>query len=154
MYVLTGSQVCVLHVKTNLNHLGMNVEKGTSGQKIMSVFCVCVCVNLFQSLDFIFHFNLPGLDVVLRQPLALPGMLHLQLKHLQVVQLPAEIINELWGEIKIKFNSSTFSMQLFSYLEYPSPPAWPLFLSETHGGYATACPLSSCIDPSHHSASS
>lgn len=34
-----------------------------------------------------------------------------------------------------------------------SPPAWPLFPSETHGGYATACPLFSCKGPSHPSAS-
>lgn len=54
-----------------------------------------VCVNLFQSLDFMFHLDLSGPGVVLRQALALSWMLHLQLKHLQILQLPAQIVNQL-----------------------------------------------------------
>lgn len=52
-----------------------------------------VCVDLFQPLDFMLHFNGPG--VVLRQPLALSWMLHLQLKTLQILQLPAEVVYQL-----------------------------------------------------------
>lgn len=61
------------------------------------LMCVAVDVNLFQSLDFMFHFNLPGLGIILRQTLALPRMLHLQLKQLQILQLPAQIIDQLQG---------------------------------------------------------
>lgn len=52
-------------------------------------------VHLFQSLDFMLHFTLSGPGVVLRQPLALSWMLHLQLKALQILQLPAEVIDQL-----------------------------------------------------------
>lgn len=64
-----------------------------------------VCVYLFESLDFVFHFNLSGPGVVLRQPLALSWMFHLQLKTLQILQLPAEIINQLQRKHKIALNS-------------------------------------------------
>lgn len=59
--------------------------------------CV-LCVNLFQSLDFMFHFHLSGPGVVLGQPLALSWMFHLQLKTLQILQLPTEIIDQLRTE--------------------------------------------------------
>lgn len=59
--------------------------------------CVAAHVHLFKSLDFMFHFNLPGLGIILRQTLALPRMLHLQLKQLQILQLAAQIIDQLEG---------------------------------------------------------
>lgn len=54
-----------------------------------------VGLNLFQSLDFIFHFHLSGSGVELRQPFTLSWMLHLQLETLQIFQLSAKIINQL-----------------------------------------------------------
>lgn len=64
-----------------------------------------MCENLFQSLDFMFHFTLPGLGVILRESLAFPRMLHLQLKQLQVLQLPAQIINQLQRGDEVQSNS-------------------------------------------------
>lgn len=68
-----------------------------------------MCVNLFQPLDFVLHFDLSGPGVVLRQPLALSWMLHLQLKTLQILQLAAEIIDQLWGRAQVRCNCQIFS---------------------------------------------
>ena len=54
-----------------------------------------VCVNLFQSLDFVLHLDLSGSGVELRQTLSLSWVLHLQFEQLQVLQLPAQIVNQL-----------------------------------------------------------
>lgn len=79
----------------------------------MSVFCV----DLFQSLHFMFHFHLPGFGVKLRQPLAFPRMFHLQFKQLQILELPTEIINQLQTKQSVKHNSNMFHINLFlSYL--------------------------------------
>lgn len=63
-----------------------------------------VGLNLFQSLDFIFHFHLSGSGVELRQPFTLSWMLHLQLETLQILQLSAKIINQLQSKAEIRGN--------------------------------------------------
>lgn len=51
------------------------------------------------------HFHLPGLGVLFRQALTLPRVLHLQLEALQVVQLPAEVVNQLQREASLRRSS-------------------------------------------------
>lgn len=66
-----------------------------------------VGLNLFQSLDFIFHFHLSGSGVELRQPFTLSWMLHLQLETLQIFQLSAKIINQLQNKAAIRGKHQT-----------------------------------------------
>lgn len=61
--------------------------------------------NLFQSFDFIFHLHLSGLGVELGQPFSLPWMLHLQLETLQILQLPAKIVNQLQTKVEMSGNN-------------------------------------------------
>jgi len=59
-------------------------------------------VYQFQSSGFMFHLHLPGLCAILRQCLAFPRMFHFQFEQLQILQLPAEIVNQLQKEKKIR----------------------------------------------------
>lgn len=63
--------------------------------------------NLFQSFDFIFHFHLSGLGIELGQAFPLSWVLHLQLETLQVLQLPAKIINQLQNKVAMRGNKQT-----------------------------------------------
>lgn len=66
-----------------------------------------VGLNLFQSLDFIFHFHLSGSGIELRQAFTLSWMLHLQLETLQIFQLSPKIINQLQNKVEIRGKHQT-----------------------------------------------